>query len=207
MNYVRGKVTRQAHVDLSGRHVRGGVRAPRLLRAHVAPLPDCPAGRLDHIEGDLRPTRFSATELPGSSSGDWLGGRVDVPRERRRALPDGSARRRHALRVSQRRRRRDPLRPPRRGRGSTPTTAALLRGAATTSSFRAGTTYRLAPTGRDLARSSSSPRARSSCPTKGCWAGTRCSIPDVIEVPTPPAGAAPRRGPRGPVKVQRQRCG
>lgn len=76
-SYVRGKTTRQAHVDLpegsfEEEFARGGFsgRVSHLYRS--AP----PVGWTS-IDGDLRPQAICSTELPGlGSGGDWLSGRV-----------------------------------------------------------------------------------------------------------------------------------
>jgi len=76
MNHVRGKVTRQAHVDLpegtvEEEYARRGFfgRTSHLYRSE-------PPVAWTDIEGDLRPHAIHATELPGLHDGDWLGGRV-----------------------------------------------------------------------------------------------------------------------------------
>jgi homogentisate 1,2-dioxygenase len=76
MHFVRGKVTRQAHVDVpegtfEEEYARSGFfgRTSHLYR--TAP----PVG-WSSIEGDLRPEAFAATELPGLRDDDYLGGRV-----------------------------------------------------------------------------------------------------------------------------------
>jgi homogentisate 1,2-dioxygenase len=75
MHWVRGTVTRQAHVDIP----EGTVEEEYARRGF--------AGKTTHlyrtrspvewtaIEGDLRPMAIAATELPGLG-GDWLAGRV-----------------------------------------------------------------------------------------------------------------------------------
>ncbi len=75
MNWIRGTVTRQAHVDIPagaveeefGRRGFGG-RTSHLYRREP------PVGWTS-IEGDLRPEAICATELRGLG-GDWLAGRV-----------------------------------------------------------------------------------------------------------------------------------
>ncbi len=76
MHYVRGRTTRQAHVDLPAGTVeeefaRGGFsgRASHLYRTR-APV------EWTEVEGDLRPLAIAATELPG------LGAEQDWPRAR-----------------------------------------------------------------------------------------------------------------------------
>ncbi len=79
MHHVRGKTTRQAHVDLppgtfEEEFARGGFtgRASHLYRT-------APPVAWTAIDGDLRPEAICATELPGlGASGDWLSGRVPL---------------------------------------------------------------------------------------------------------------------------------
>src|SRR6516164_2726444 len=75
MNHVRGKVTRQAHVDLPDgtyeeEYARRGFfgRTSHLYRT-------APPVNWTAIDGELRPEAAHATELPGLG-GDWLTGRV-----------------------------------------------------------------------------------------------------------------------------------
>ena len=75
MNWIRGTVTRQAHVGLPAGTVeeeygRRGFfgRTSHLYRTE-------PPVNWTAIEGDLRPEAISATELPGLGA-DWIGGRV-----------------------------------------------------------------------------------------------------------------------------------
>jgi homogentisate 1,2-dioxygenase len=75
MNYVRGKVTRQAHVDIpegtvEEEYARRGFfgRTSHLYRSEP------PVG-WTRIEGDLKPRALDTAELPGQSS-DYLAGRV-----------------------------------------------------------------------------------------------------------------------------------
>jgi homogentisate 1,2-dioxygenase len=75
MHWIRGNVTKQAHVDLppgtvEEEYARRGFagRASHLYRTRT-PV------EWTAIEGDLRPEAICATELPGLG-GDWLGGRV-----------------------------------------------------------------------------------------------------------------------------------
>ncbi len=75
MHWIKGRVTRQAHVDIPegtveeefGRRGFFG-RVSHLYRTHA------PVG-WTKLEGDLRPHAFQTLELPGLS-GDWLEGRV-----------------------------------------------------------------------------------------------------------------------------------
>ena len=77
MHYVRGRTTRQAHVDLPAgtveeEYARGGFsgRASHLYRAR-------PPVEWTSVEGDLRPRAIAATELPGLGAGaDWPSARV-----------------------------------------------------------------------------------------------------------------------------------
>ncbi len=76
MNYIRGKVTRQAHVDLpegtfEEEYARRGFfgRTAHLYR-------NAPPVAWTQIEGDLQPEAIHAMELPGLVPGDWLAGRV-----------------------------------------------------------------------------------------------------------------------------------
>jgi len=80
MHYVRGKVARQAHVDLpegtcEEEYARRGFfgRASHLYR--TAP----PVGWVD-VDESLRPIALCATEAPGLRDDDWLGGRVALLR-------------------------------------------------------------------------------------------------------------------------------
>jgi homogentisate 1,2-dioxygenase len=75
MNWIRGTVTKQAHVGLPAGTVeeeygRRGFfgRTSHLYRTE-------PPVNWTAIEGDLRPEAISATELPGLG-GDWIAGRV-----------------------------------------------------------------------------------------------------------------------------------
>src|SRR5512144_1516265 len=75
MHYVKGRTTRQAHVDIP----EGTVEEEYARRGFF--------GRVSHmyrtqppvnwvrLEGDLRPHSFATDELPGQG-GDWLQGRV-----------------------------------------------------------------------------------------------------------------------------------
>ncbi|MBS2011598.1 MAG: homogentisate 1,2-dioxygenase [Deltaproteobacteria bacterium] len=78
MHWVRGNVTRQAHVDLPAgtveeEYARRGFfgRTTHLYRTR-APV------EWTAIEGDIRPEAIAATELPGlgASGSDWVGGRI-----------------------------------------------------------------------------------------------------------------------------------
>lgn len=74
MHYVKGRVTRQAHVDIptgtvEEEYARRGFfgRASHLYRTR-------PPVEWSALEGDLRPMALSAVDLPGLG-GDWLAGR------------------------------------------------------------------------------------------------------------------------------------
>lgn len=75
MHYIRGRTTRQAHVDIPegtveeeyGRRGFFG-RVSHLYRT-------APPVNWTRLEGELRPHAFHTAELPGLG-GDWLGGRV-----------------------------------------------------------------------------------------------------------------------------------
>jgi len=75
MNWIRGKVTKQAHVGIPegtveeefGRRGFFG-RTSHLYRTE-------PPVNWTAIEGDLRPEAIAATELRGLG-GDWLAGRI-----------------------------------------------------------------------------------------------------------------------------------
>jgi homogentisate 1,2-dioxygenase len=77
MHYVRGRTTRQAHVDLptgtvEEEYARGGFsgRASHLYRTR-------PPVEWTSVDGDLRPRAIAATELPGLGDGaDWPRARV-----------------------------------------------------------------------------------------------------------------------------------
>jgi len=75
MHYVKGRTTRQAHVDIpegtvEEEYARRGFfgRVSHMYRTE-------PPVNWSRLEGDLRPHAFSALELPGQG-GDWLQGRV-----------------------------------------------------------------------------------------------------------------------------------
>ncbi|MFP4598339.1 MAG: homogentisate 1,2-dioxygenase [Persicimonas sp.] len=76
MYFKKGRITRQAHVDLpegtvEEEYAREGFfgRTAHLYRT------DAPVGWVD-IEGDLRPHAFDTAELPGLGGDDYLSGRV-----------------------------------------------------------------------------------------------------------------------------------
>jgi len=76
MHWIRGQVTKQAHVSLppgtvEEEYARRGFsgRTTHLYRTR-APV------EWSAIEGELVPRAIAATELPGLGGGDWLGGRV-----------------------------------------------------------------------------------------------------------------------------------
>src|SRR5688572_13703634 len=75
MHYVKGRTTRQAHVDIpegtvEEEYARRGFfgRVSHMYRTE-------PPVNWSRLEGDLRPHAFNTTELPGQG-GDWLQGRV-----------------------------------------------------------------------------------------------------------------------------------
>ena len=78
MHYLRGRVTRQAHVDLPAgtvedEYARRGFfgRTSHLYRT------EAPVGWVE-IEGDIRPQALCATEAPGLRDDDWLAGRIPL---------------------------------------------------------------------------------------------------------------------------------
>ena len=76
MYFIKGKVTRQAHVDIpegccEEEYARRGFfgRTSHLYRRQ-------PPVNWNNIEGDLRPHAFELPKLAGLKSGDYLKGRV-----------------------------------------------------------------------------------------------------------------------------------
>lgn len=76
MHYVRGKVTRQAHVGIpEGTHEEEFARRGFFGRTSHLYRTAPPVG-WTKIEGALRPEAICATELAGLVDGDWLSGRT-----------------------------------------------------------------------------------------------------------------------------------
>ncbi|MEW5848002.1 MAG: homogentisate 1,2-dioxygenase [Myxococcota bacterium] len=75
MHYVKGRVTRQAHVDIP----EGTVEEEFARRGFFGRVSHmyrtAPPVNWTNLEGDLKPVSLNAVELPGLG-GDWLSGRV-----------------------------------------------------------------------------------------------------------------------------------
>ncbi len=201
MNHIRGRVTRQAHVDLpegtfEEEYARRGFagRAAHLYR-------NAPPVGWTHIDGDLRPHAIHATELPGLGSGDWLGGRVtflenDDVRLQMACLKTPMP---YAFRNADA----DEILFVHRGAGEVDTDFGRIsysRGDYLV--IPRGTAYRIAPTVETSALVIES-TGEVELPERGLLGRHALFDPDVLEVPTPFAGAAPVRGPHA-LKVQRQ---
>jgi homogentisate 1,2-dioxygenase len=203
MNYVRGRVTRQAHVDIpegtcEEEYARRGFfgRTSHLYRT-------APPVAWTGIEGDLRPEAICATELPGLSPGDWLGGRV--------AFLENADVRLHMARLAEampyafRNADADEILFVHRGAGRMDTDFGPL--AYSRGDYLVvprGTTYRLTPTEPTTTLVIESV-GEVELPDRGLMGRHALFDHDVIEVPTP--SLAGHEGSHGPKSVKVQRCG
>lgn len=201
MHHIRGKVTRQAHVDLpegtcEEEYARRGFfgRTSHLYRT-VPPV------AWTAIEGDLRPEAICATELPGLGGEDWLSGRVAFLENEdvrlhvaRLAAPMG-----YAFRNADA----DEVLFVHRGAGRLDTDFGRI--GYTRGDYLViprGTAYRLAPVEETMALVIESV-GEVELPERGLLGRHALFDPDVIEVPEPTKLAAPPRGSHA-LKVQRQ---
>jgi homogentisate 1,2-dioxygenase len=202
MNHVRGKVTRQAHVDLpegtfEEEYARRGFfgRTSHLYRT-------APPVAWTAIDGDLRPEAIRATELPDAGGADWLSGRVCFLENEDVRLH--MARLRDRMPYAFRNADADEILFVHRGAGHLDTDfgrigyargdyLVLPRGAA----------YRIAPAEETIALVIESV-GEVELPDRGLLGRHALFDPDVIAVPTPIAGAAPTPG-SYTLRVQRQR--
>jgi homogentisate 1,2-dioxygenase len=201
MNYLRGRVSRQAHVDLpegtcEEEYARRGFfgRTAHLYRT-------APPVAWTAIEGDLRPEAIHATELPGLDAGDWLAGRVAFLENADVRLH--MARLREAMPYAFRNADADEILFIHHGAGRIDTDFGKMgysRGDYLV--IPRGTSYRLAPAAETSALVIES-TGEVELPDRGLLGRHALFDPDVMDVPTPVAEGPLARAPHA-LKVQRQ---